>query len=135
MAIEAKKLYIVEHMDPELGPWSELEYQCIAQETAKSDARFLLSNIAQDAELPTSFKTCQGLEVEHRSVKQIFDKDQDKASVCLLYPNGPQDLSPDDANTFDTFLFGGILGMYGLLWSAEIQLNIMQEMIRLEVSL
>jgi ribosome biogenesis SPOUT family RNA methylase Rps3 len=28
------KIYIVEHLDPELGPWSTLEYLSIARETS-----------------------------------------------------------------------------------------------------
>jgi ribosome biogenesis SPOUT family RNA methylase Rps3 len=34
----------------------------------------------------------------------------DKARVCLLDPAAAKDLSPADGDTFDVFLFGGILG-------------------------
>lgn len=33
-----------------------------------------------------------------------------KDRVCLLDPSAAQDLSPEDGERFDVFLFGGILG-------------------------
>ncbi|CAI4212219.1 unnamed protein product [Parascedosporium putredinis] len=65
--------YIVEHLDPELGPWSELEYITIA-----------------------------------RDVEDLYRDTKDR--VCLLDPSAAKDLSPEDGDTFDVFLFGGILG-------------------------
>ena len=35
----------------------------------------------------------------------------DKSRVCLLDPSATKELSPEDGETFDVFLFGGILGM------------------------
>lgn len=32
------------------------------------------------------------------------------ARVCLLDPKAPKELSPEDGETFDIFLYGGILG-------------------------
>jgi ribosome biogenesis SPOUT family RNA methylase Rps3 len=33
------------------------------------------------------------------------------AKVCLLDPRAPKELAPEDGETFDIFLYGGILGM------------------------
>jgi len=32
------------------------------------------------------------------------------AKVCLLDPRAPKELAPEDGETFDIFLYGGILG-------------------------
>ena len=34
----------------------------------------------------------------------------DKARVCLLDPRAEKELAPEDAQNFDLFLYGGILG-------------------------
>jgi ribosome biogenesis SPOUT family RNA methylase Rps3 len=36
----------------------------------------------------------------------------DKSRVCLLDPAAASDLSPEDGDKFDAFLFGGILGAF-----------------------
>jgi ribosome biogenesis SPOUT family RNA methylase Rps3 len=49
------------------------------------------------------------LEVEQRGVEEIFADRKDK--VCLLDPSAKTELSPEDGDVFEVFLFGGILGM------------------------
>lgn len=108
MAGNTGKTFIVEHLDDELGPWSELEYLCIATESGSAKCNFILSS------LPPAFKVPQALVAEHafkaelRGVEVIFAKD--KSRVCLLDPGACKDLSPSDGDSFDVFLFGGILG-------------------------
>lgn len=100
--------YVVEHLDPELGPWSSLEYGCIARESHAAGARFLLSSVPSSLQMPKDLAATQGLEVEHRSVEEIFaDR---KSKVCLLDPAAEADLNPADGDQFEVFLFGGILG-------------------------
>lgn len=101
--------FVVEHLDPELGPWSALEYACIARESHDRGARFLLSSVPATLQMPAELATTRGLEVEQRSVEEIFADRKDR--VCLLDPSAQQELSPQDGDTFDVFLFGGILGM------------------------
>lgn len=101
--------YIVEHLDPELGPWSTLEYRSIALESAKAGARFFLSSVPKVMSLPPELRGLVSLVIEHRSVEELFK--EDKARVCLLDPAAAVELSPEDATKFDVFLFGGILGM------------------------
>ncbi|MCJ1396262.1 hypothetical protein MMC18_009151 [Xylographa bjoerkii] len=104
----AIKTYVVEHLDPELGPWSSLEYQAIATETAETGSKFCLSSLSKSLELPNELRNTPGLVVEHRSVEEIYKLEKDK--VCLLDPAAPSELSIEDAALFDVFLFGGILG-------------------------
>jgi ribosome biogenesis SPOUT family RNA methylase Rps3 len=105
----ATKAFVVEHLDPELGPWSALEYAAIARESHASGARFLLSSVPAELQMPPGLAATKGLEVEQRSVEEIFADRKDK--VCLLDPAATTELSPEDGDVFEVFLFGGILGM------------------------
>lgn len=123
-----RKTYIVEHLDPELGPWSELEYITIARETARAGGTFVLSGVpaALAAELPKRL----GLEgeeaafrVETRGVEDLYAGEELRRRVCLLDPRAEKDISPDDKGVFDVFLFGGILGMLVFLFSSSLMLR------------
>ncbi|CAK7264350.1 hypothetical protein SEPCBS57363_001025 [Sporothrix epigloea] len=101
------KTYIVEHLDEELGQWSELEYITIARETGN----FCLSSIPSTLVLPQELKNTPGFVAETRGVEEVYGQDPAlKARVCLLDPAAKQELSPADGDLFDVFLFGGILG-------------------------
>ncbi|KAI1922252.1 hypothetical protein LOZ12_000581 [Ophidiomyces ophidiicola] len=104
----APKTYVVEHLDPELGPWSALEYGCIAEESSKAGANFMLTSVPEALRLPPNLAAMSSLQVEHRSVEEVFAVE--KPRVCLLDPAASSELSPQDGATFDVFLFGGILG-------------------------
>lgn len=107
MASQAKS-YIVEHLDDELGPWSELEYLTIAKESHEAGASFLLSSIPSNLEIPKKLRELPGFSTESRSVEEIHVENKDR--VCLLDPAATKELSPEDGDIFDIFLFGGILG-------------------------
>jgi ribosome biogenesis SPOUT family RNA methylase Rps3 len=102
------KTFIVEHLDPELEQWSALEYKCIARETAASGSSFYLTSVPRELQLPESLKSVSELNVEHRGIEEIYADKKDR--VCLLDPSAKKELSPEDGETFDIFLFGGILG-------------------------
>ncbi|TPX17617.1 uncharacterized protein E0L32_012097 [Thyridium curvatum] len=102
------KTYIVEHLDPELGPWSELEYIAIANESHQAGAKFCLSSLPAGFKVPETLQSVPAFVAENRGVEEIYA--QDKSRVCLLDPSAAKDLSPEDGETFDAFLFGGILG-------------------------
>ena len=102
------RIYVIEHLDPELGPWSALEYQAIARESASAGVGFCLSSVPRELELPVELRERNSLIVEHQSVENVW-KDA-KERICLLDPKGKAELSPEDAEKFDVFLFGGILG-------------------------
>ena len=103
------KIYVVEHLDPELGPWSTLEYLTIAQETRESGAAFWLSSLPEGLTVPREIQDAETIVKECRSVEELFV--HDRGRVCLLDPAATMELCPDDGLVFDVFLFGGILGM------------------------
>ena len=102
------RIYVVEHLDPELGPWSSLEYQAIAQESASAGVSFCLSSVSSELELPAELREMSSLIIENQSVETVFKDNKER--VCLLDPKGTAELNPEDADKFDVFLFGGILG-------------------------
>lgn len=104
------KTYIVEHLDPELGTWSELEYLAIARESQDAGAKFCLSSLPQTFQVPEALKNIPAFTAETRSVEELYAKD--KSRVCLLDPAAASDLAPEDGDKFDAFLFGGILGVF-----------------------
>ena len=110
LQIGLHKTYVVEHLDPELGPWSTLEYVTIAQESSRAGVTFYLSSVPAGLNIPTEISSERAVVVEHRSVEEIFGNNKDR--VCLLDPAAANDLSPNDASNFEVFLFGGILGRY-----------------------
>jgi len=102
------KRYIVEHLDEELGPWSELEYLAIAEESQAAGSKFCLSSLPAGFKVPEALKAIPAFEAEPRGVEELYAND--KARVCLLDPSAAKDLSPEDGDVFDVYLFGGILG-------------------------
>lgn len=105
---DSAKTFVVEHLDPELEEWSSLEYASVASECHDSGTKFLLSSVPASLKLPENLQGAKGLQVETRSIEVIFAAQKDK--VCLLDPAASKDLSPEDGDIFDIFLFGGILG-------------------------
>lgn len=99
--------FVVEHLDPELGPWSALEYKTIAHESRDAACDFILSSVPETLLQSREF---QGLNANARSdpVEVYFADRKDR--ICLLDPAARQELSPTDGEEFDVFLFGGILG-------------------------
>ena len=130
--MSTQRAFVVEHLDPELGPWSALEYACIARESHARNARFLLSSVPAELQMPADLAATEGLEVEQRSVEEIFADKKDR--VCLLDPAAKTELSPDDGDQFDVFLFGGILGMiFSLSCSALSRVQLFYTMAVLEL--
>ncbi|MEK6921636.1 MAG: SAM-dependent methyltransferase [Nanoarchaeota archaeon] len=92
--------YIIEHMDPELFDWCFLEYSHISEIVGKEN--LLFTNIKNEQDR----KKLQKLgAVEWKSVKEMNLK-----KVCILDPAASQTLESADKQTFDSLLFGGILG-------------------------
>lgn len=102
------KLYVVEHLDPELGSWSALEYLAIATETKDAGAVFCLSSLPKHLTLPEELQDKTNVMLEERGVEDWCKTDKNR--ICLLDPAATTELSPNDAQSFDVFLFGGILG-------------------------
>lgn len=108
MTPSTQKTFVVEHLDPELEAWSALEYQTIAEECSRADARFVLSSVSPTLQVPRQLRESTGVHIETLGVEELFASC--KQRVCLLDPGGEHELSPGDAERFDVFLFGGILG-------------------------
>ncbi|KAK4191505.1 hypothetical protein QBC35DRAFT_512601 [Podospora australis] len=102
------KTYIVEHLDEELGPWSELEYIAIAKESQQAGSKFFLSSLPPAFKVPEALAAIPAFTAENRGVEELYEGQ--KSRVCLLDPAGKSDLAPEDGDKFDVFLFGGILG-------------------------
>ncbi|KAI9727149.1 MAG: hypothetical protein M1828_007350 [Chrysothrix sp. TS-e1954] len=102
------KIYAVQHLDSELGDWSALEYATIARECNDAGARFMLCSVSPRLQLPSNLESAPGLQVERRGVETLFADRKER--VCLLDPAAEQELSPEDEDLYDVFVFGGILG-------------------------
>lgn len=106
--------YVIEHMEPEFSDWVKLEYLQIQRDVGKTN--FYLSSVPTDvksSDLPQEFLDA-GLQWTHTSIDKFKEVDplfvDDNSRVCLLDPAATEELSPEDADKFDWFLFGGILG-------------------------
>ncbi|KAJ9501474.1 hypothetical protein H2202_003268 [Exophiala xenobiotica] len=108
---DPKYIFVVEHLDPELGPWSALEYKTIAKESRQSGCHFVLSSVPQSLlETSPDVKELQSVGGEARTDSIETYYAHKKAKICLLDPGAEQELNPSDCQVFDVFLFGGILG-------------------------
>ncbi|OAL34781.1 hypothetical protein AYO20_05976 [Fonsecaea nubica] len=102
--------FVVEHLDPELGPWSALEYKAIAKESRQAGCHFILSSLPESLLKSEDLKDLivLGAGAEFESIETSLSHKKDK--ICLLDPAARQELDPTDAAVFEVFLFGGILG-------------------------
>ena len=106
---DKKHTIIVEHLDPELEEWQALEYRCIAEECKSSNTNFLLSGLKSVSEIAEQIQLPQ-TNLSDQSVESFYPSQQERDRVCLLDPKAERDLTPEDGDSFDVFLFGGILG-------------------------
>lgn len=115
---EAPKSYVVEHMEDSdsLPPWVSLEYSHILSVVTPTGSKALFTNLSpviQDA----LRQQCEGAQLQQHdfalreSIEDLIKSGAvSKDRVCLLDPKAPEVLAPADADQFDVFLFGGILG-------------------------
>ncbi|EMC97514.1 hypothetical protein BAUCODRAFT_23790 [Baudoinia panamericana UAMH 10762] len=101
--------FIIEHLDPELEAWQALEYKCIYRECHATNCKFILSGLA-DADAVRQHLDLPSESLQQQSVESIYATSEARAKVCLLDPKAEKDISPEDGDLFDAFLFGGILG-------------------------
>lgn len=101
--------FIVEHLDPELEEWQQLEYNTIARECqAAANSTFILSGRPEELATDESLSSITSIP---ETVEQLLQESSiSKSKVCLLDPRGEKDLSPEDGEDFAVFVFGGILG-------------------------
>ncbi|KAI5857160.1 SAM-dependent RNA methyltransferase [Tricharina praecox] len=114
MSAATGKNYVVEHMEPEMGAWSTLEYIAIASETAAAGrgSVFYLTSLQASlaADLPATLteKLGESFVATTKDVETLSGVP--KHRVCLLDPQAEKTLAPEDGDVFDWFVFGGILG-------------------------
>ena len=94
-------VFLIEHLESELGKWCMMEYVHMSEEVGKKNIWF--TNVPR--------KDTKKLE----KVGNVFDKSVRNLAlnmkrVCVLDPDASETLTPEDAGKFDYFVFGGILG-------------------------
>ena len=83
--------FVVEHLDPELGPWSALEYKTIAKESKQAGCEFILSSVPPSLIASQDFRD---LKENARSDSVEFYFADRKPKICLLDPAAKQELTP-----------------------------------------
>ncbi|ODV58310.1 protein-arginine N-methyltransferase SFM1 [Ascoidea rubescens DSM 1968] len=125
-------IYIIEHMESGFSDWVVLEYIKIIQEIGSHNLILtsLPVNITSN-DIPSSL-TKLGLQWTKKEVTQLYydapnnqilidggndgnnskilSLDSLSKNICLLDPASKIDLKPSDSETFQFFVFGGILG-------------------------
>ena len=96
-----KPIFIIEHLEPEIGAWSFIEYEHISDEVGKDNIWF--TNV-DNKDIKKISKLGKAID------KRIKDVGLDMKRVCVLDPDASEKLKPEDAEKFDYFVFGGILG-------------------------
>ncbi|KAK4054415.1 hypothetical protein OIV83_000909 [Microbotryomycetes sp. JL201] len=101
--------------DGSFPAWVSLEYSQMLKLAAPSKVVFSSlskqSVASLDRLLTQKGAQPQQFEADTRNISQLIkDQGVDMARVCLLDPKGEKELEPQDIESFDWFLFGGILG-------------------------
>lgn len=97
-----KQTYIIEHLEPKLWEWCFIEYENISNIVGKKNLWF--TNIKNKRE-------ARKLEKIGKPIKESVSKLGLK-NICVLDPEAKKTLNKKDADKFDYFIFGGILGDY-----------------------
>ena len=89
-------VFVIEHLEPKVYPWSKLEYAHISSFVGKKNLMF--TNTKSSALKKIGM-------VEPKSIKKLrLEK------ACVLDPEAKATLTPQIAKKYDYFIFGGILG-------------------------
>ena len=94
-----QKIFIIEHLEPKLWPWSIIEYKHLSRAVGKKNVWF--TNIPQSQVK----KLNKFGKVFIQSVKSLNLK-----NACVLDPESNVTLTPENSSGFQFFIFGGILG-------------------------
>ncbi|KAK9452745.1 SAM-dependent RNA methyltransferase [Dipodascopsis uninucleata] len=102
------KDYVVEHMEDGFFEWVILEYNAIAKDVGLD--HFHLTSVRPELlnAMPKQLKDILATSEEVINLPGVVMSTP--ARVCLLDPSAKDDLVPEDAEKFDWFVFGGILG-------------------------
>ncbi len=95
-----KSIFIIEHLEPEIGEWTLIEYKHISKIVGKENLWF--TNVAKNGDQTTLSPYGK---VSTESIKHIK-----LVNACILDPEAPLLLTPKNSSKFQYFIFGGILG-------------------------
>lgn len=95
-----KPIYIIEHLEPELGPWCMFEYERISEIVGKDNLWF--------TNIPQSTKELEALGI----VKKESVKTMHLQNTCVLDPEAKELLTPNNVKPYQYLIIGGILGDY-----------------------
>ncbi|MEK6928583.1 MAG: RNA methyltransferase, partial [Nanoarchaeota archaeon] len=96
------KIYIIEHLEPEVFPWCLIEYKNISKIAGKENLWFCNLNGVKGVENLSSLGKCIKESVCKLALK----------NACVLDPDAEKTLSSEESKKFQYFIFGGILGDY-----------------------
>jgi len=96
-----EKIFIIEHLEPELYAWCMIEYKHISKIAGKENVWF--TNIKSNYK----DKLNKYGKVYPQSIKSMKPNDS-----CILDPESSVQLTPKNSKPFKYFIFGGILGDY-----------------------
>ncbi len=105
---------IIEHLDGEVYPWSILEYKHISKIIGKENLTF--TNIKKEEQHKLK-------ELGNVTEERASDLDFERKRMCVLDPKAKEILKPEDADKFDVFVFGGVLGNHPMDGRTEKQLT------------
>ncbi len=94
------EIYIIEHLEPELGKWCLIEYAHISKIVGKANLWF--TNIKNDKD---THKLRESGKIFRESVSKLKLE-----NACILDPEAKKTLTIQEAKNFKYFIFGGILG-------------------------
>jgi ribosome biogenesis SPOUT family RNA methylase Rps3 len=96
-----KPIFVIEHLEPEIGKWLLYEYEHASEIIGKN--RLMFTNVRRDEwrQLLSKLGT-----VEERSAAEIFNHEK----VIILDPKAKHSLMPQDFIDKEVVVIGGILG-------------------------
>ncbi|MEM0058700.1 MAG: SAM-dependent methyltransferase [Candidatus Bathyarchaeia archaeon] len=97
----ARPIFVIEHLEPELGKWLLFEYEHAAEIAGKN--RLMFTNVKKADERQILSKL--GM-VEEKSAAEIFSHEK----VIILDPKAELPLKPEDFANKEAVVVGGILG-------------------------
>lgn len=95
-----KPIYIIEHLEPELGQWCMFEYERISEIVGKDNLWF--TNIAKSTKELEALGT-----VKKESVRTLK-----LTNACVLDAEASTRLTPQNVQRYQYIIIGGILGDY-----------------------
>ncbi|GME73017.1 unnamed protein product [Ambrosiozyma monospora] len=100
--------YVIEHMEEGFTEWVILEYSQILRDLGPENLILTsLPSTTKESDIPKQLLSL-GLQWTTKELTEIINTPASR--LCLLDPRATQDLQPEDAEQFDYFIFGGILG-------------------------